>query len=97
MNINLKMFLFFNTFSNCVALCSHHVSWRLWAESLTAEDQKNSFLAVQAQNWRQFTRNNFNDDRVIQMGINTPKDAVGSWYLHTNGDSPRSRNIGYNR
>lgn len=73
------------------------MSWRLWAEGLTAANQLTSFLAVQAGSWLQFTLGNFNDKVAIQMGINTPASAAGDWYLQTNGETPRSRNIGYNR
>lgn len=94
---HLMLFFFVhNDIRLFIALCSHHVSWRLWAESLTTLDQT-AFRAVQAASWRQFTLGNFNPGFTVQMGVNTPNYASGDWYLQTNGESPRSRDIGFER
>ncbi|KAL0119584.1 hypothetical protein PUN28_007790 [Cardiocondyla obscurior] len=65
--------------------CSHHRSWRFYAESLINES---AFIGVQCSSLFNFVSNECINNTRIVMGYATPKSARGTVYLVTNDDSP---------
>ncbi|XP_065157728.1 lipase member H-like isoform X2 [Atheta coriaria] len=67
--------------------CSHWRSYQFYAESVITPD---SFLAVNCKNWGRFLRGDCKDNQQVNMGINVPPDARGSYFLQTRDVSPFS-------
>ncbi|XP_076290864.1 lipase member H-B-like isoform X2 [Lasioglossum baleicum] len=70
--------------------CSHHRSWRFYAESVT---KPKGFLGVQCVDDFDFQTNSCNYSNIIPMGPDTPINARGVYYLHTNSKSPFARGL----
>ncbi|XP_076647994.1 pancreatic triacylglycerol lipase-like isoform X2 [Halictus rubicundus] len=70
--------------------CSHHRSWRFYAESVR---NPSGFLAVQCADDFSFLTNSCNYSNIIPMGFETPSNATGVYYLHTNSQSPFARGL----
>ncbi|XP_012232853.2 pancreatic triacylglycerol lipase-like [Linepithema humile] len=73
------------TFYSDEDFCSHHRSWRYYAESLTDES---AFLGVQCPSPFSFISGGCNNNTLIAMGYGTPITAKGSVYLVTSHQSP---------
>ncbi|XP_076645229.1 pancreatic triacylglycerol lipase-like isoform X2 [Halictus rubicundus] len=71
-------------------LCSHHRSWRFYAESVT---NPLGFLGVQCADDLSFQTNSCNYSDIVQMGFDTPSTARGVYYLHTNSQSPFAKGL----
>ncbi|TGZ55945.1 hypothetical protein DBV15_08015 [Temnothorax longispinosus] len=65
--------------------CSHHRSWRFYAESLTDES---AFLGVHCSSLSDFTYGECNNNTRIVMGYATPTSVQGTVYLTTKDESP---------
>lgn len=77
-------------------LCSHQRSWRFWAESVAnANGTEPKFLGFPAQSYARFlTAGKGNlKNKPIEMGINCPLNAKGSYYLRTNSQPLFARGI----
>ncbi|CAL1689093.1 unnamed protein product [Lasius platythorax] len=65
--------------------CSHHRSWRFYAESLTDES---AFLGVQCPSVSHFFSGECSNNTRVIMGYGTPSNAQSSVYLVTADQSP---------
>ncbi|XP_050451498.1 phospholipase A1 member A-like [Cataglyphis hispanica] len=65
--------------------CSHHRSWRFYAESLTDES---AFQGVECPSLYYFYSGKCNNNTRVIMGYGTPSNAQGSIYLMTADQSP---------
>ncbi|KAH0954067.1 hypothetical protein HN011_009505 [Eciton burchellii] len=65
--------------------CSHHRSWRFYAESVTDES---AFLGVQCSSSFRFITGECNNNTRIIMGYGTPNNAQGNIYLLTAAQNP---------
>ncbi|XP_020279053.1 pancreatic triacylglycerol lipase-like [Pseudomyrmex gracilis] len=65
--------------------CSHHRSWRFYAESLLNES---SFVGVECSDLDHFVSGKCKDKAQIIMGYGTPSNARGKVYLTTATQSP---------
>ncbi|XP_011646564.1 pancreatic triacylglycerol lipase-like [Pogonomyrmex barbatus] len=65
--------------------CSHHRSWRFYAESLLNES---AFLGVECSSLSHFKSDECRNNTQIIMGYATPPNAKGIVYLTTNDHSP---------
>ncbi|XP_055917530.1 pancreatic triacylglycerol lipase-like [Eupeodes corollae] len=77
-------------------LCSHHRSWRFWAESVAdVNDSSPKFLGFPSGTYLQFLaagKGNLKN-KPVEMGINCPMSARGNYYLKTNSQSPFARGM----
>ncbi|XP_031829060.1 lipase member H-A-like isoform X1 [Nomia melanderi] len=70
--------------------CSHHRSWRFWAETLKNET---GFLAVKCNSDIDFILGLCDNKDIVPMGPATPRNTTGVYYLHTNANSPFAKGI----
>lgn len=54
-------------------LCSHHRSWRFWAESVATAQGARSFPAIRSARWLSFMRGRIQVDQIVYMGYNCSK------------------------
>ncbi|KAG5669190.1 hypothetical protein PVAND_017084 [Polypedilum vanderplanki] len=73
------------------AVCSHHRSWRYWAESVASKDGEQNFPAVKCTSWSDFKTGRCDEDNFTYMGIACPTTVVGDYYLETNKAGPYAK------
>ncbi|XP_011695073.1 PREDICTED: phospholipase A1 member A [Wasmannia auropunctata] len=73
------------TFYSTDDFCSHHYSWKFYAESVIDESV---FLGMQCSSLSQFDSGKCINNTQIVMGYATPNTAKGTVYLVTNDQSP---------
>ncbi|KAG5669188.1 hypothetical protein PVAND_017082 [Polypedilum vanderplanki] len=72
--------------------CSHHRSWRFWAETVESNKGK-IFPAVKCASWSDFKARKCDFDEVTYMGIDCPTNVFGDYYLETNADTPYAKGL----
>ncbi|XP_078046325.1 pancreatic triacylglycerol lipase-like [Augochlora pura] len=70
--------------------CSHHRSWRFYAESVK---NPKGFLGVECNDDWAFLKGLCNNTNVVPMGFATPMDAKGTYYLTTHSSSPFAKGL----
>ncbi|XP_011505791.1 PREDICTED: lipoprotein lipase-like, partial [Ceratosolen solmsi marchali] len=65
--------------------CSHHRSWKYYAESLETE---NAFIGTYCNSSQMFDCGTCNKNMKIPMGYATPTNVMGTFYLNTRSQSP---------